>query len=177
MFPPRPEADRLAIEPGPGDRPRPARAASVLKTRVLAIVLAVVMSSCASSAYRDIPEAQAERATAEQIRDFNLHSSAIVLLELGPSSEPLGGGAVVGAFEYQPYELRIRCTGRLRIFETREYRRWGRLQSDSISRPAECPEDKLAAGINGFKSGDKVVLTAVRPPDDRWRILVVATTE
>jgi hypothetical protein len=147
----------------------------VLTTRALAIALGLALSSCASSAYSDIPEARAEKASAEQIRDFNLTSRAIILLELGPSSEPLGGGAVVGAFSYQPYELRIRCTGRLRISETREYRSWGRLQSESLSRPAECPEDTLAAGISGFASGDKVVLTAVRPSNDAWRVLVVAT--
>ena len=146
----------------------------MLKKGVLGLAIAVALSGCASSAYREVPEVPARNATAEQIEEFELDAGATVLLDLGPSSEALDGRVIAGAFPFQPYELRIRCTGTLRISETREYRSWGRLQSDSISRPAECPRATLASGLDGFKSGDKVVLTVDRPPDADWRLLAVA---
>lgn len=137
------------------------------------MVCTLALSSCAASAFRDVPESEAQPASEEQMRQFDLDDGARVLLDLGPSSHSTDEGPT-GSFKYQPYRFRVQCETRIRLAETREYRSWGRLQSDSLSRPADCPAGTLDGGLDNVQDGDTVYVTVVRPPSDSWRVLVVA---
>lgn len=142
---------------------------------LLAITLLVVAGACARSAYRDIPVSEAAQpATAAQQETYGVPEGTMVLLEVTASSHQHETGPS-GAIRYEPYKIKVRCTSRLQLMEIREYRSFGRLQSDSISRAADCPADSFTAGFDREPTdGDTIHFVALDPPRDDWGVLVIA---